>query len=49
MARGVGVIANIAGRSVSARVVRLSHVPVTLVKPENTPASSKALLQHDAA
>jgi nucleotide-binding universal stress UspA family protein len=36
-ARGVGVIANIAGRSVSGRVVRLSHVPVTLVKPESVP------------
>jgi nucleotide-binding universal stress UspA family protein len=48
-ARGVGVIANIAGCSVSGRVVRLSHVPVTLVKPENAPASRKALLQHDAA
>ena len=47
--RGVGVIANIAGRSVSGRVVRLSPVPVTLVKPENAPASRKALVQHGAA
>jgi K+-sensing histidine kinase KdpD len=32
--RRAGTIANIVGRSVSGRVVRLSHVPVTIVKPE---------------
>jgi nucleotide-binding universal stress UspA family protein len=49
-ARGVGVIANIAGRSVSGRVVRLSHVPVTIVKPEGVrpSGSKKVLVQHDA-
>ena len=49
-ARGVGVIANIAGRSVSGRVVRLSHVPVTLVKPQGVRPSArkKVLAEHEA-
>ena len=32
--RGIGVIGTVFGWSVSGRVARLSHVPVTLVKPE---------------
>jgi len=32
--RRTGLLAGIAGRSVSSRVVRLSHVPVTVTKPE---------------
>jgi nucleotide-binding universal stress UspA family protein len=32
--RATGVLGYTLGRSVSSRVVRLSHVPVTLVKPE---------------
>jgi nucleotide-binding universal stress UspA family protein len=34
--RRTGLITNIVGRSVSSRVVKLSHVPVTVVKPEHT-------------
>ena len=49
-ARGVGVIANIAGRSVSGRVVRLSHVPVTIVKPQGVRPGAKkhVLTEHEA-
>ena len=44
-ARGVGVIANIAGRSVSGRVVRLSRLPVTLVKPEGVRSTTASVVE----
>jgi nucleotide-binding universal stress UspA family protein len=36
--RPTGALAKMVGRSVASRVVRLSHVPVTIVKPEETRA-----------
>ena len=46
--RGTGVIRNILGRSVSSRVVRLSHIPVTIVKPESARANThkERVLEH---
>jgi nucleotide-binding universal stress UspA family protein len=38
--RRTGALAKMVGRSVASRVVRLSHVPVTIVKPEETRAES---------
>jgi nucleotide-binding universal stress UspA family protein len=38
--RGTGMIRNALGRSVSSRVVRLSHVPVTIVKSEQGSAGA---------
>jgi nucleotide-binding universal stress UspA family protein len=41
-ARATGLLGTIVGRSVSSRVVRLSHVPVTLVRPESVAAGLAA-------
>jgi nucleotide-binding universal stress UspA family protein len=40
--RRTSLIAHIAGRSVSGRVIRLAHVPVTVVKPDAPRASLAA-------
>jgi nucleotide-binding universal stress UspA family protein len=44
--RRSGVIANLIRRSVSSRVARLSHVPVTVVKPEAMSGRERASVGH---